>query len=165
MPGMMYCQQCGSATIEEERQGRLRPVCVSCGAVTWLDPKLAVAVVIVEDGRILLGRRAPGSREAGRWSLPAGFVERGEVVEEAAAREVREETGLDVKIGELLTVRSYPGEPVVLLVYLSETVMGDPLPSDDLDRLGWFGPDDLPALAFEHDAEIVASLFGSNEAP
>ena len=96
MSAAIFCQQCGGATTEEDRDGRPRPVCVECGTVTWLDPKLAVAVLIVREGRVLLGRRAPGSREAGRWSLPAGFVERGEVVESAAAREVREETGIDV---------------------------------------------------------------------
>ncbi len=154
----VYCQRCGGKTIEEVRDGRLRPVCVECGAVTWFDPKLAVAVLIVADNRVLLGRRAPGSREAGRWSLPAGFVERGEVVESAAAREVLEETGITVSIGPLIAVRSYEGEPVVLLVFRVDSIEGNPTPSDDLDQIGWFGIDDLPPLAFEHDAEIIVSF-------
>jgi len=161
MTTAIYCQRCGGRTFQEKRDGRSRPVCVDCGAITWLDPKLAVAVAIVQDGRILLGKRAPGSREAGLWGLPAGFVERGEVVEEAARREVREETGVDVTIGELLTVRSYAGEAVVLLVYAAASFQGEPIPHDDLDQIGWFGTDDLPPLAFAHDANIIATLLST----
>ena len=95
-----YCAACGSPTEERTVEGCLRPVCTACGQVVYLDPKLAVAVLIARDGRLLLGKRGPGTREPGKWSFPAGFVERGERVERAAAREAREETGLDVVIGE-----------------------------------------------------------------
>lgn len=153
----IYCQRCGGPTVDDMRDGQLRPVCTQCGAVTWFDPKLAVAVLIVAGGRVLLGRRAPGSREAGKWSLPAGFVERGEVVEAAAAREVMEETGLAISVGALVAVRSYDGEPVVLLVFQSDSFEGEPMPGDDLDQIGWFGIDQLPPLAFEHDFEIITA--------
>ena len=151
-----YCQQCGHPTAERPVDGRPRPVCVSCGAVTYLDPKLAVAVVIEREGRLLLGRRGPGSREAGKWSFPAGFVERGEEVETAAAREVREEVGLDVEVGPLIGLYSRPGETVVLAVYAAISACGEPVAADDLDRAGWFGVTALPALAFPHDTRIIA---------
>jgi ADP-ribose pyrophosphatase YjhB (NUDIX family) len=143
---MIHCQRC---------DGRIRPVCETCGAVTYLDPKLAVAIVIERDGLILLGKRGIGTRAPGLWSFPAGFVERGEVVEAAAAREVREETGLTVMVGPVLRAFSEPGEAVVLLAYPATSVTGDPLPGDDLDELAWFATDALPALAFGHDLEIV----------
>jgi mutator protein MutT len=151
----LYCQQCGGSTALRPVEGRERPVCQRCGTVTYLDPKLAVAVLIERKGRILLGRRAEGAREAGRWSFPAGFVERGEVVEAAAVREALEEVGLTLSLGPLIGVYSYPGEPVVLLVYEASTVEGEPMARDDLDAVEWFAPDRLPELAFPHDREII----------
>jgi mutator protein MutT len=156
----MYCQSCGQPTEEREMDGRMRPVCVACGSVTWLDPKLAVAVVIERDGKILMGLRAEGAREAGKWSIPAGFVDRGEVVEDAAVREIAEEVGLQVTLGPLLTVVSRTDEPVVLLVYPALTAEGHPVPNDDMAEIGWFAPDALPELAFAHDTEIL-SIWGS----
>ena len=153
---MIHCQRCGHPTVEREIDGRPRPVCDACGAVTYLDPKLAAAVVIVRNGLFLLGRRGPGAREAGRWSFPAGFVERGERVEDAAVREVREEVGLDVELGPLLGLYSRPGDPVVLAVYTALTAHGDPVAADDLDAVACFPPDDLPDLAFPHDTQILA---------
>ena len=152
----MYCQQCGHNTEEREIDGRMRPVCVGCGAVTWLDPKLAVAVVIERDGKILMGLRGEGSREAGRWSIPAGFVDRGEVVEDAAIREIAEEVGLNVTLGPVLAAISNPDEPVVLLVYPAISVVGDPIPNDDIVETRWFTPEALPELAFPHDTEILS---------
>ena len=152
----MYCQRCGTLTEEREVEGSLRPVCVGCGLVTYLDPKLAVAVVVVRDGRILLGRRGPSTREPGKWSFPAGFVERGEVVEAAAIREAREEVGLDVRLGPLLGLYSTAGEPVVLAVYPAVGSEGEPAAGDDLTEIGWFAPDALPDLAFPHDIRILA---------
>ena len=153
----MYCQQCGSPTEERLVEDRLRPVCVACGAVTYLDPKLAVAVVIQRDGKLLFGRRGPGTREPGKWSFPAGFVERGERVEDAALREVREEVGLEVELGPLLGLYSATGETVVLAVYLATTASGGAVAGDDLVEVGWFAPDALPELAFPHDERIVTA--------
>ncbi len=136
-------------------EGRLRPVCGACGQVAYLDPKLAVGVFVTRGGRILLGKRGPGTREAGKWSLPAGFVERGERVECAAAREAREETGLDVTIGDLIGLYSSDGEPVVLAVYAATSTHGDPQAGDDLTEVGWFEVASLPELAFPRDRRIM----------
>ena len=152
---MLFCQQCGSPTAKRDVDGRARPVCVACGAVTYLDTKLAVAVVIERDGRILLGRRGPGTREPGKWSFPAGFVERGEPVEAAAVREVREEVGLAVTLGPLIGLYSAAGETVVLAVYAAAEAAGEAEAGDDLVEVGWFPPDGLPELAFPHDRRIV----------
>ncbi len=153
----MFCQRCGGPTEERPNDGRQRPVCTVCDAVTYLDPKLAVAIVIERDGAILLGKRAAWTRSPGLWSFPAGFVERGEAVEDAAVREVAEETGLAVTLGPVLDVFSTTGDPVVLLVFPALSAVGDPVAGDDLTEIGWFSPNELPALAFAHDPEIVAA--------
>ena len=135
----------------------MRPVCISCGAVTWLDPKVAVAVVIARDGKVLLGRRAAHTRAPGAWSFPAGFVDRGEDVESAARREVLEETGLAVTLGPVLGVFSEAGEPVILIAYPARDALGDPFANDDLTELRWFAPGDFGTLdlAFSHDLSIL----------
>ncbi|MBL8126534.1 MAG: NUDIX hydrolase [Chloroflexia bacterium] len=160
-----YCSSCGSPNEIQERDGRHRPVCTACGYITFLDPKLAVAALIVRDGQILLGKRGPGTRSPGKWSFPAGFVERGEQVEAATAREVREETGLDVEPGALVGLFSEPGETVVLAVY--EATLNDtgavPVAADDLVDLDWFPLARLPELAFERDYRIIECLLGGQK--
>jgi len=153
-PRLVFCAACGAPTEERAVDGSTRPVCTACGQVVYLDPKLAVAVLIARDGRILLGKRGPSAREPGKWSFPAGFVERGERVERAAAREVREETGLDIVVGDLLGLYSCDGETVVLAVY-EATSVGEPCAGDDLTEVGWFAPSELPELAFPRDRRIM----------
>lgn len=150
-----FCAACGSSTEERFVEGYQRPVCIACGQVVYLDPKLAVAVLIARDGRILLGKRGPGTREPGKWSFPAGFVERGERVEHAAAREAREETNLDVEIGDLIGLFSSDGETVVLAVYAASSAAGEPEAGDDLTEIGWFSAQELPELAFPRDRRIM----------
>ena len=131
-PRLIFCAACGSPTEERLVEGCTRPVCIGCGQIVYLDPKLAVAVLIARKGRVLLGKRGPGTREPGKWSFPAGFVERGERVERAAAREAREETGLEVVVGNLVGLYSSDGETVVLAVYEATSTGGEPRAGDDL---------------------------------
>jgi ADP-ribose pyrophosphatase YjhB (NUDIX family) len=152
----MYCQRCGAPTKEMHREGRMRPVCTDCGMTTYLDPKVAVAVLIGREDQVLLGRRGEHTRQPGRWSFPSGFVERGERVEDAAIRETLEETGLAVDLGPVLTVVSSAGETVVLVVYPAVAFHGTPEANDDLTEVRWFPLDRLPELAFPHDLAIIA---------
>jgi 8-oxo-dGTP diphosphatase len=156
----MHCRRCGAATVSRMTDGRQRPVCPACGAVTYLDPRLAVTVVILRDvdGRrsVLLGRRAAHTRNPGGWSFPAGFVDRGEEVEAAARREVLEETGLEATLGPLLGVWSEEGHDTVLLAWLATGATGTPVARTDLTSLAWHPVDDPPAMAFAHDGEILA---------
>ncbi len=151
----MYCQRCGGTTTEMLRDGRMRPVCTACGMTTYLDPKVAVAVLIGRTGDVLLGRRGEHTRQPGRWSFPSGFVERGERVEDAARRETQEETGLSVELGPILTLISSPGETVILAVYPAIRFTGTPEANDDLTEVRWFPLDALPELAFPHDTAII----------
>ena len=111
-----FCAGCGTPLAIRRHEGRDRPVCPQCGRVVYYDPKLATACVIERDARTLLVRRAV-QVGYGLWSMPGGYVDRGEVVEAAAAREVREETGLIVAVRHLIGVFSDAGNPVVVAAY------------------------------------------------
>jgi ADP-ribose pyrophosphatase YjhB (NUDIX family) len=98
-----FCVECGAKMMRREKYGKLRPVCPSCGHIHFDDPKVAAAVVVEHDEKILLTRRV-NDPQRGLWTVPGGFVDAGEDPREAAARECEEETGLKVEVTELLDV-------------------------------------------------------------
>jgi len=84
---------------------RERLTCADCGFVAYENPKIVVGSVVSEAGRILLCRRAIEPRR-GFWTLPAGYMEMAETVEEAARREAREEAGADIALEGVLALYS-----------------------------------------------------------
>ena len=103
-----YCPNCGVTAVYSDENGQMILSC-ECGYVHYKDPKVAVGVLIRDqDNRILLMKRAHHPRK-GFWSYPSGYVDYGEQVETAAKREVMEEVGVEVKIGELIGVYSEEG--------------------------------------------------------
>jgi 8-oxo-dGTP diphosphatase len=125
----------------------------------------AAVVVFNEDRELLMVRRGPHSTRAGYWSMPAGFVDYGEDVREAAARELLEETGLIAAIGDVLFVASNFHDPEKLTVgtWFTGTVTGGELiAGDDADAVGWFPLDNLPPLAFETDEALIERLLNSD---
>ena len=99
-----------------------RLVCTECGFVLYLDPKVAVGTIITTgDARLVLVRRAiePGY---GLWVFPGGYVDRGEEITAAAIREAREEAGLDVRLEGLVNIYSYPGRPLIIVVYAATAI-------------------------------------------
>lgn len=150
-----FCPQCGTPLVEAAPPERTQ--CPACGWVQYLDPKVAV-VVLVEDeqGRLLYVRRNH-EPEMGAWAWPSGFVDAGEVVEEAAAREVREETGIRVEVKGLLGVWSTAGEAAVVIGYWGRAVGGKLRAGSEAWAVGWLGPARQPAGVFRHDAAIWAA--------
>ena len=132
----------------------MRPVCSACGTVFFLDPKVVAGVITELNGGIVMIRRnlEPG---LGKWTFPAGFVDRGEVVEEAAAREAKEETGLDVEVDGLIGLYSRPGDANILVVYAGRVVGGELKAGDEAQEVNAFDVESLPSLAFERDAGII----------
>ena len=118
------------------------------------DPKVGVGVLAERRGKLLLVKRNHEPR-FGEWSFPSGYVDAGEVVEEAAVRETKEETGLDVRIDTLLGAYSAPGERVIFLAYAARVSGGRIIVGEECQDVRFFAPDRLPPLAFPHDDEIV----------
>lgn len=164
-----YCADCGSLLTERRvgAGGIARPVCDRCGRVYYAAAKPTAGAVVVRDGRVLLVRRGvePGR---GKWDIPGGFLEPDELPQAGAIRELCEETGLTITPTELLGfyLDDYPYGPPgsdekVLIVYFLATAEGDPHAADDVDGVGWFAPDALPApadLAFPHLTRALADL-------
>jgi len=102
---MKFCNQCGAAVRLRVPDGDTLPryVCEACGTIHYLNPRLVVGCVPEHHGRVLLCRRAIEPRR-GYWTVPAGFLENGETLQQAAARESLEEALAEVAVGSLLSV-------------------------------------------------------------
>jgi 8-oxo-dGTP diphosphatase len=152
-----FCGTCGGPL----RAGDRHPVCTSCGRTSFRDPKVGVgAVVLDEQDRLLLVRRGvePGR---GRWALPAGYVDADEDPRAAAAREVAEETGLEVEVGAVVDV--YAGEGTgggasFFLAFEARLVGGTLGAADDVDDARFFDLDALPPLDFASTTDAVRRL-------
>lgn len=155
-----FCPLCATELETRHVDGSDRRCCGTCGFVHYRNPAVA-AVVVVRDGsgRVLMVRRGPRASRAGHWSFPGGFVDEGEQVRAAAAREVREETGLDIDVRDLLGVTSNvedPAKPVVVVSFAARVVGGELTPGDDAVDAAWFDPADAPALAFSTDEDLIS---------
>ncbi len=156
-----YCPHCATELVAASVGGRPRKRCRSCGYIHFRNPGVGAAVVIWDDaGRLLLVKRAPGATRAGLWSIPAGYVDYGEDVRRAAARELQEETGLEAAVGDAVWVASNFHDPAKLTVgiWFAGTVTGGSLRAgDDADEAAFFATDGLPPLAFETDIAYLRS--------
>lgn len=145
-----FCPACGrpveSRMLEEDHRPRL--VCPE-GHVTWRNPRIVVATIPVDGGRVYLARRAI-EPALGRWTCPGGFLELGEAAQEGARRETEEETELRVEIGRLVGVYSRPHAGVVTIIYEATVVGGSPEPAAETSEVRAFTPDEIPwaELAF-----------------
>ncbi len=153
-----YCPQCGGGLekrlIKPGEPQRL--VCTACGFIFYLDPKLSVIAVIPLDGGVVMVRRSiePGY---GLWVVPGGFVDLGEVVEDALVRETQEETLLTVRPIRLLNIYSYPDHRTVIAAYVTEYVSGELTAGDETLEARVFGLKEIPwpKIAFSSTKEAL----------
>ncbi|MBN1136544.1 MAG: NUDIX domain-containing protein [Anaerolineae bacterium] len=147
--------------IHGERIGRLGRIAVGCSAAI-LDPT---------GTKILLVHRADNNR----WAVPGGFMEPGESAAEASAREVLEETGLQVRVGRLIAVYSNPNilleypdgnrYQIIALYFAAEPVGGELRPSSETTEVGYFSQDEIERLEMgRFDRQRVADAFARQEA-
>jgi ADP-ribose pyrophosphatase YjhB (NUDIX family) len=166
-----HCSRCGGSDLLSV--GPREFVCAACGHRHFITPfPAAVALVLDGAGRLLVCRRAhePG---LGRWGLPGGVIEPGETGEQAAAREVAEETGLHLPSSAFVHLASLPNEywfqdylwPTLDLFYTVH-VEGSPLPRPDpaeVAEVAWLAPAEALALdfAFASNRRAVESLLAA----
>ena len=115
---MNFCSHCASPVTLEIPDGdnRLRYICTACHKIHYQNPRVIVGCLPEFEDKILLCRRAIEPRY-GLWTLPAGFMENGETVEDGAMRETMEEANASVEIIDLFTVFSVPHINQVLMLF------------------------------------------------
>lgn len=139
----VYCPVCGG-NLERRlvaAEGRDRLVCPD-GHIHYENPNVVAGTIPVHDGKVWLLRRAIEPRR-GFWTFPAGFMELGESVEEAAARETLEEIGLDVKLAGPVRVYSRPEASAVFIVFWADAGP-DATAREECLEVGLFGPEEIP---------------------
>ena len=117
----MYCVKCGKKTnnLLVNGDSMYRDVCSACNYIHYINPKIIVGVLPYKGDRVLLCKRdiEPG---LGKWTLPSGFMEMGESLEEGAKREALEEANLKIRIKKLYGTYSIPKIGQVLFIYIGK---------------------------------------------
>jgi len=157
-----FCSRCGAPMTKAVPPGDSHPrhVCTSCAFVHYLDPKVACGTIAEVDGRFALIERNIDPRK-GYWSFPCGFMEIDETTEQAALRETKEETGLDVALEGHLGTYSYPdsfhGGSIVVVVYLARILGGTLQAADDCSDAKMITPAEIPwdKLAFKSSISAI----------
>jgi ADP-ribose pyrophosphatase YjhB (NUDIX family) len=141
-----YCSRCGAALrlgpLPAEDRERL--ACEACGYIAYVNPRLVVTTLPVnEAGEVFLLRRGiePGR---GLWAQPGGFMEIDETVHEGAVRETLEETGLVVEPGEIVGLYTRPEAAIVVIAFVARIVGGAPIATPEALEVRPFAPDTIP---------------------
>lgn len=136
-----YCGRCGAQSSNHPRDRAKE--CSSCGLISYPRISPAIIVLVRKDNRLLLARahRHP----PGFYSVLAGFVEPGETLEEAVAREIREEVGIEVKDIQYFGSQPWPFPNSLMIAFTCHYAGGDiVLEEEELEAAGWFTADKLP---------------------
>jgi ADP-ribose pyrophosphatase YjhB (NUDIX family) len=152
-----------------EGDNRERMVCVDCGHVVYENPKIVVGAVVVAEDRILMCRRAIEPRK-GFWTLPAGYMELGETLEEGAAREALEEAEAVIAIDGILGVFSIARIGQVQVIFRARfAASGPPIfgPGEESLEVRLFGPNEIPwdDIAFPSVHWALDAWLASGAAP
>lgn len=126
-----------------------RDICDHCGLINYDNPKIVVGSVVTYAEKFLLCRRAIEPRK-GFWTLPAGFMEHGESVEEGAKREAREEANVEITLRNLLAVYSIPRLSQVQIMFCAEMLTPEFSAGSESLEVALFSWDEIPwtELAF-----------------
>jgi ADP-ribose pyrophosphatase YjhB (NUDIX family) len=161
LDGWRLCPRCGA----ELGGDAARLACDACGFIVYASSKPTAGALCVDNGRLLLARRAHPPFE-GFWDIPGGFLNEGEDPLDGLRRELKEETGLKIEPQRFfgLWMDRYgsdsTADATLNLYWTARVVGGQAAPADDVSELRWFGRDELPAaneLAFENVPLVLAA--------
>lgn len=170
-----FCPLCASPMNPYEDDGFEREKCSKCGWVHYHNSRPTASAIIVQDGKVLLYKRAKDPFK-GKWDLPGGYLEEKESPEEALRREMKEELGVEIEIKNFIGVIGpcyYPfggQEQWNTDIYYEVTTIdppasaspqamraGEPRAMDgsDVEAIDWFNPDRLPDMAFDTNVKAI----------
>ncbi|MGE6385102.1 NUDIX hydrolase [Pseudomonas sp. NPDC078416] len=159
---MKFCSNCGEQVIQRIPEGDSRPryVCEHCDTIHYQNPNIVAGVVPVWGEKVLLCRRAIEPR-LGYWTLPAGFMENGESVEQAARRETLEEACAEVEDLHLYSMIDVPHINQVHIFYRSNLVKPEFAAGIESLEVKLFDEADIPwsELAFQTVRRTLECFF------
>jgi 8-oxo-dGTP diphosphatase len=165
--GVRFCPMCGGAleTRIVAPDNKQQKVCVQCGFVYFLNPKLVAGCIIADGERALLIRR--GMEPArGKWTYPGGFVDLGETPEKCAARETVEEVGMMVRDLALLGIfadRREAAPSIIIVTYVAKPGVDAPVVTPEATEVRYFRVDEIPwdELAFDTTVQALEAWLAS----
>ena len=158
-----FCPRCGGRLVPREVEpGRFVPVCTVCGRYHFRNAKPCAGILLVRGAQVLLARRLRDPHQ-GELDIPGGFMDAEESPDACAIREAKEETGLDVRLVDLLgfymDTYEFQGEVSnILNIYYVAEAEGEPQPGDDASALEWHPIAEPPTMAFRHEAVVLRDL-------
>ena len=165
---MKYCPECGTRLEARwiSTDGRERLVCVSCDAIHYENPRILVALMLTCGDRLLLCRRAQ-KPSLGAWTPPSGFMERGETLERAAARETLEEAGVRIDPERLIlySVSSLPRISEVYVIFRAVADDDSCRPGSESLEVGFFSEQEIPwdQLAYAEMPSFLRHFFREHQ--
>ncbi len=142
----VYCPQCGASSLEyriPEGDTKRRNVCARCGYIIYQNPLMVAGAVLEWEGKILLCKRAIKPR-FGLWTLPAGFMENHETLEECARRESMEEATAEIENIALFSLYSLPHISQIYAIYSGVLAGGKSEPGEESSATDLFTPEEIP---------------------
>jgi ADP-ribose pyrophosphatase YjhB (NUDIX family) len=165
-PAINFCCTCAAPVSVRVPEGDSLPrhVCDACGAIHYRNPRLVVGTLPVWEDKVLLCRRAIEPRH-GCWTLPAGFMENQETVDQAALRETREEACARVALDALYTMISVPHINQVHLMYRARLLDLDFAPGEESLEVALFDEANIPwpEIAFHTVAMTLQRFFADRQ--
>jgi ADP-ribose pyrophosphatase YjhB (NUDIX family) len=164
-----FCPKCGERLAIRLLDQHERLVCIGCGFVFYQNSKPCVGALVVDQGRLLLVKRAAAPFK-GYWDIPGGFLEAGEHPKDGAVREIFEETGLHIQLGDLLgifmDIYETTGDPTLNIFYTATVMGGEARAGSDATDLHWFDLNALPEqIAFKSAHQVLALLQNGSPIP
>ncbi|MDD2506843.1 MAG: NUDIX hydrolase [Candidatus Cloacimonetes bacterium] len=161
-----YCQSCGGRLeLKEDREGKLRGICPTCGFILYKNPIPAVAIFALNDNSELLLVKRLYEPRAGMWALPSGYIEINMSPQENAISEMEEETGLLGEVDHFIDWY-YGYSPIYLrtlsLGFRMRIIGGELHAGDDAEDTRFFQLDKLPPIAFDAHRHYIKLETGIN---